>query len=102
MRLSQLKRLDEVVEGQREGPEFRAEWDRGEIARGIAAVLVRYRAAHALSQRDLARSVGMAAAIARLERGERQPSFDTLIRLTATTGLEFHFDVIHGAVRMAS
>jgi ribosome-binding protein aMBF1 (putative translation factor) len=92
MKLSDMKPLDQVIEEHRGDREFRAEWDRTAFARTVANQVVRYRTEHGLSQRELATIVGLAQPqIARLERAERQPSFETLAKLTGATGLEFRF-----------
>jgi ribosome-binding protein aMBF1 (putative translation factor) len=103
MKLSELTPLDQVIEEHREDPEFRAEWDRTAFARDVANRVVQYRAEHGLSQRQLAAIVGLVQPqIARLERAEHQPSFDTLAKLTRATGLEFRFEVAHGGVELIS
>jgi ribosome-binding protein aMBF1 (putative translation factor) len=101
MRLSDLKSLDQVIEDHRGDHEFRAEWDRLAFAREVANRVVAFRTERKLSQRDLARLVGLVQpAIARLEKAEHQPSFDTLARLTRATGLNFRFEVANGAVEL--
>ena len=103
MKLSDMKPLDQVIEEHREDREFRTEWDRTAFARTVANRVVRYRTEHGLSQRELAAIVGLAQPqIARLERAEHQPSFDTLAKLTRATGLEFRFQVAHGGVELIS
>jgi|SRR6266542_2976116 len=103
MKLSELKSLDQMVEEHREDPEFRAEWDRLTFARDVANRVVAYRTERGLSQRELAAMVGLVQPqIARLEKAEHQPSFDTLAKLTRATGLEFRFDVSHGDVQLVS
>ncbi|WP_369812879.1 helix-turn-helix transcriptional regulator [Frankia sp. R43] len=58
-----------------------------------------HRARHGLSQRDLARLVGIAQpAISRLEQAEHQPSLETLAKLSRAAGLIFHLEVTDGAV----
>ena len=75
-------------------PVTRAEWDRTALARAVAVKLTQYRAEHQLSQTSLARKLGMKQpAIARLESGEHNPSIDTLWKLAAGLGIEFHIDV---------
>lgn len=60
-------------------PAVRERWDRTALARAVASAVIRYRAEHGLSQRDLAKRLGMAQPhIARLELGERNPSVDML------------------------
>ena len=103
MKLSELKPLDQVIEEHHEDPEFRAEWDRTAFAREVANRVVQYRTEHGLSQRRLAAMVGLLQPqIARLERAEHQPSFDTLAKLTRATSLEFRFEVAHGSVELIS
>ena len=103
MKLSELKPLDQVIEEHRADPEFRAEWDRTAFARDVANRVVQYRTEHDMSQRELAKIVGLVQpAIARLEKAERQPSFETLAKLTRATGLEFRFEVSHGGVEFIS
>jgi transcriptional regulator with XRE-family HTH domain len=51
---------------------------------------VAYRAEHRLTQTALAQRLGMRQpAVARLEAGDHNPSFRTLIRLAAALGVEF-------------
>ncbi len=40
------------------------------------------------------------AAIGRLELGEHQPNFETLAKLTRTTGMTFHIDIANGAAEL--
>ena len=103
MKLSDMKSLDQIVEDHRGDPEFREEWDRLAFAREVANRVVAYRTDNRLSQRQLAALVGLAQpAIARLEKAEHQPSFDTLAKLTLTTGLHFSFEVSAGSVELIS
>ena len=60
----------------------------------MALAIVRYRAEHGLSQRDLAQRLGMKQPqVARLELGEVNPSMETLMRASARLGIEFTIDV---------
>ncbi len=103
MRLSELPALGEVIDRQREDPEFREVWDRSSFAREVAVHIIRYRAARGLTQSQMARAVGMKQpVIARLERGERAPSLSTLARITAGTRIEFHLDVSNGAIALTA
>lgn len=103
MKLSEMPTLKEVVDHQREDPEFREGWDRSAFAREVAIRIVRYRVDHGLTQTQLAREVGMLQpVIARLERGDQPPSLATLARITAGTGMEFHLDVRDGAVALTA
>ena len=101
MKLSELPTFREVLDRQRNDPEFREVWDRSAFAREVAIRIIRYRADHGLTQAGLARVVGMKQpVIARLEGGERPPSLATLAKITAGTGIEFHLDVRDGAVAL--
>ena len=101
MKLSELTPLDEVIGEHRGDPEFRAGWDRLAFARSVADRVVQYRTDRGLSQRQLAATIGLTQPqVARLEKAEHQPSFDTLARFTRATGLKFRFDVAHGEVEL--
>lgn len=94
MKMSKTHGADKVLARQLKNPLVRAEWERTAVARAVAARLVEYRAEHELSQTALARQLGMKQpAVARLEAGEHNPSFDTLARLSSALGIEFHIDV---------
>jgi transcriptional regulator with XRE-family HTH domain len=95
MKLSEVKSNDELVaERLRADPEFRAEWERTALARAVAIAVVRYRTDNDLSQRDLARRLGMKQPqVARLELGEVNPNMDTLMRLASQLNIEFTIDV---------
>lgn len=95
MKLSEMKTNDELIAEQlRTDPEFRVEWERTALARAVAVAIVRYRAEHDLSQRDLAQRLGMRQPqIARLELGEVNPSIETLMRLVSELKIEFTIDV---------
>ena len=94
VKLQKTHGSDKVVARQLKDPHFRAEWERTAVARAVALRLVEYRVEHALSQTALARQLGMKQpAVARLEAGEHNPSFDTLARLSSTLGIEFHIAV---------
>lgn len=71
-------------------PEFRTEWERTALARAVSVALVKYRADHGLSQRQLAKQLEMPQSqIARLEVGEFNPSIETLQRLAKGLGRRF-------------
>jgi ribosome-binding protein aMBF1 (putative translation factor) len=95
MKLSEMRGNQEVVAEQlRTDREFRAAWERTALARGVAVALVRYRAEHDLSQRDLAKRLHMKQPqVARLELGEINPSMDTLMRIASRLDIEFTIDV---------
>ena len=95
MRLSEMKTNDELIAEQlRADPEFRAERERTALARAVALAMVRYRADHDLSQRELAERLRMKQPqVARLELGEVNPSMETLMRVSAQLSIEFTIDV---------
>ncbi len=75
-------------------PEFAGEWERLAVARMLAVQLIRYRAVHHLSQRALAAKLGVSQPrIVELESGEKTPTFDTMVKIAAATGLEFAIDI---------
>jgi transcriptional regulator with XRE-family HTH domain len=83
-----------VAEEELADPEFRAEWERLAVARAVAAMLIAYRAAHDLSQRELADLLDVPQPqVARLESGEYEPSHKTLMRLASCLGLEFTISI---------
>jgi len=74
--------------------EFRAEWLRLAPARQFAVMLIGYRSDHALSQRQLAELLGVSQPrVARLESGEQNPDFETIIATVDKLGTEFCLDV---------
>lgn len=95
MKLSDTTPHEQLLAEQlNDDPAFRAEWERTALARAVAVTVVRHRADHGLSQRDLAKRLDMSQPqVARLERGDVNPSIDTLMRLAAGLGIEFVIDV---------
>ena len=95
MKLSELKTNDENLEEElRSDPEFRAKWERTALGRAVALAIVRYRAEHNLSQRELAQRLEMKQPqVARLELGEVNPSIETLMRICSQLAIEFTVDV---------
>jgi transcriptional regulator with XRE-family HTH domain len=95
MKLSEMRTNEELIAEQlRTDPAFRAEWERTALARALAVAIVRYRAEHDLSQRELAERLCMKQPqVARLELGEVNPSIETLMRVSAQLGIEFTIDV---------
>jgi DNA-binding XRE family transcriptional regulator len=83
-----------LAEEQLADPGFRAEWQRLAPAREFAATLLRYRAEHKLSQRDLAKKLGVSQPrVVKLESGEHNPEVDTIINAVRHLGIEFVLDV---------
>jgi DNA-binding XRE family transcriptional regulator len=86
---------DELLAAERAAdPQFADEWERLAVARMVAVQLIRYRAVHELSQRALAARLGVSQPrIVELESGEKNPTFDTMVKIAAATGLEFAIDI---------
>ena len=83
-----------VAEEQLADPSFRAEWQRLAPAREFAATLLHYRADHKLSQRALAKKLGVSQPrVVKLESGEHNPEVDTIINAVRRLGIEFVLDV---------
>lgn len=83
-----------VAEEQLADPSFKAEWQRLAPAREFAATLLRYRAKHRLSQRALAKELGVSQPrVVKLESGEHNPEIDTIINTVRRLGIEFVLDV---------
>jgi ribosome-binding protein aMBF1 (putative translation factor) len=68
-------------------PEFRREWARVGVAEQVAQTLIRFRGDRGLSQGAAARLLGMTESmVSRLERGDRVPNVDTMLRVAEATG----------------
>ncbi len=91
-----IKTADEVLAAALEAdPEFAAEWERLALARMVAARLIAYRSENGLSQRELAKRLEVSQPrVVELESGEKNPQIETLVKIAATTGIEFAFDVV--------
>src|ERR1700691_4591997 len=91
-----IKRADEMLAAALEDdPEFAVEWERLALARMVAARLAGYRFDHDLSQRALAKRLGVSQPrVVELESGEKNPQIETLVKIAAATGIEFAFDVV--------
>lgn len=101
MRITDMQDNDQVLKAALRDPVFRAEWERTAVARAVGKRVVDYRVLHGLTQTALARQLGMKQpAVARLEAGEHNPSFETLGRLSSVLGIEFHIDVTPAGVAM--
>ncbi len=85
---------EDLLVRQLEDHEFRAEWERTSLARALAIEVVRYRADQGLSQAALAERLGVSQpVVARLERGDHTPNWETLGRLARAMGVHFLVDV---------
>jgi transcriptional regulator with XRE-family HTH domain len=83
-----------IADEEAEDPSFRAEWQRLAPAREFAATLLRYRVQHGLSQRALAKRLGISQPrVAKLESAEHNPELDTIINAVRKLGIEFVLDV---------
>lgn len=103
MRLSDLPSEEEILAGELRDPEFRTGWDRTRFAREVANRVIAYRVDHGLSQTALAKQLGISQPqVARLETADVTPSIDTLSRLSARLGLEFHIDITPTAVALSA
>ncbi|WP_217913849.1 helix-turn-helix transcriptional regulator [Miltoncostaea marina] len=93
--IDELKTQGELLAEELAGdPEFRREWERLALARAVGAEVVRFRADHELSQRELAKRLGMRQPqVARLENGEHNPSHETLVLLASRLGMEFNISI---------
>jgi len=98
MKLSDLPTHEEVLAEHLDAdPEYRREWERMALARAVAVKAIAYRSEHGLSQTALAKRLGMSQpAVARLESGEHNPTFPTLLRLADALGIELAIDISPG------
>lgn len=86
--------FDEIHAEYLSDPVVRAEWERTALARAVAHRVIAFRIQHGITQTALARILGMKQpAVSRLELGETNPSWDTLVRLADVLGLEFLIDI---------
>jgi DNA-binding XRE family transcriptional regulator len=90
-----IKTADEVLVAALEAdPGFAAEWERLALARMVAVQLIAYRSENELSQRELAKRLGVSQPrVVELESGEKNPQIETLVKIAAKTGLEFAIDI---------
>lgn len=91
---SDLKNSTTVLQAHLKDDAFREIWDRTALARAVALRLLAYRNEHRLSQTELAQMLGMQQpAVARLEAGERNPTWETIIRLSTALGIEIQVNI---------
>lgn len=85
---------DRMMQELLQTPEVLEEWERTVVARAVANEVLRYRIEHNLSQRALARRLGVSQAlVGRLELGEHEPRISTLQKLSHVLGLRFSIDI---------
>ncbi len=95
MKLGDLRTSKDVLEEHLKDPAFRQRWDRNALARAVATCIVAYRAENGMSQTALAKRLGMKQpAVARLESGEKNPSWETLARIAEALSTEFLVDIV--------
>ena len=83
-----------VAEESVRDSQFRQEWEETALARIVAVEIIRYRAQHKLSQRKLAERLDVKQPfVSRLESGEHNPDWATLVRVSRTLGIEFLIDI---------
>ncbi len=95
MKLSEMKTNAELIaEEANRDPVFRAEWERTEFARAVARYVVGFRVRKDMSQKELAGLLGITQPqVSRLERGDVNPTFETLVRLVSVVGEELTIDI---------
>jgi transcriptional regulator with XRE-family HTH domain len=95
LKLSDLPTHEEVLaQHLADDMQSRKEWERAALARAVAVRVIAYRAEHGLSQAALAKQIGMSQpAVARLESGEHNPAFPTLLRLSEALDIELAIDI---------
>ena len=94
VKLSDLRTAEEIAAEELRDPRVRQEYERTAFANAVAVRVIRYRAAHNLSQSALARQLGMRQpAIARLEAGDHEPSLGTLARLARGLGIDLSIEI---------
>jgi DNA-binding XRE family transcriptional regulator len=54
-----MKTFNEMLEKDLKDPAFKAEWDRTRVAREVSGLIIRYRIDNSLSQRQLAKHLGL-------------------------------------------
>lgn len=94
MKVSELRTAREFHERDMQDPEYRREYERTQLANDVAIEVIRYRAAHGLTQTELGRMIGMRQPhVARLEAGDHEPSLTTLSRLASVLGIDLSIDI---------
>lgn len=103
MKLDELKTAEELHQESMDDPDYRAEWERTQLAHEVALRVLQYRVENKMTQTQLAALLGMRQPhIARLEAGDHEPSLATLSRLARVLGLEFHIDITPGMLALTA
>lgn len=94
MKLSDLRTHDEVrARRAATDPAYVSEADKLALADTVSVAVVQYRTVHGLTQTAFASEMGWKQPqIARLERGDVTPSWETLERLARAGVIEVHLD----------
>lgn len=94
MKLSDMRSHDDIQCSRRaHDPAYRAEVERLALAEAVSIAVVRYRAAHQMSQTAFAAELGWKQPhVARLERGDVTPSLESLQRLARAGVIEVHVE----------
>jgi transcriptional regulator with XRE-family HTH domain len=92
---------DEVLAEALQDAAVRVKWDETRLARDVALWLVRHRGEHGLTQSALAEQLGWKQpVVARLERGDHEPSMATLQHLVHTLGGRARISIGPDGVRL--
>jgi len=93
-RVESYPSADEVLAEALQDAAVRVKWDETRLARDVALWLVRHRGEHSLTQSALAQQLGWKQpVVARLERGDHEPSMATLQHLVRTLGGEARISI---------
>jgi transcriptional regulator with XRE-family HTH domain len=92
---------DDVLAEALQDAAVRLKWDETRLARDVALWLVRHRGEHGLTQSALAQQLGwQQPVVARLERGDHEPSMATLQHLVKTLGGQARISIGPDGVRL--
>jgi transcriptional regulator with XRE-family HTH domain len=92
---------DDVLAEALQDAELRVQWDQTKLARDVALWLVSHRSEHGLTQSALAQQLGWKQpVVARLERGDHEPSLATLRHLVQTLGGQARISIGPDGVRL--
>src|SRR5262245_55925403 len=100
-RVESYPSADEVLAEALQDAAVRVKWDETRLARDVALWLVRHRGEHGLTQSALAQQLGWKQpVVARLERGDHEPSMATLQHLVHTLGGQARISIDREGVRL--
>ena len=79
--------LDRLLEEQMQDPEFRQEWEAGQLEYDIPEMLIKARISQRVSQKELAARAGLRQSnLSRIENGLCMPSLNTLQKIAHGLG----------------